>query len=213
LDNNPIIKYKSFKLKSIKLYYKCNCKFKITENSFKNIYYNWRRKSPLFTKFSIFTKTTTKNDQLYLRDYRYCIIYKNNGKKIFKHEHIIWCSNYFIKKLRDSEHWYIDGTCIYPKPFKQLICILYIDNKIYKRYPALYSLINNKYSEGYLELFKQIKSIITLENSKELKLSSYTIDFELGLKNALEVIFPNIRPVRCYYHYFMNIFKNAKNIN
>lgn len=38
LDNNPIIKYKSFKLKSIKLYYKCNCKFKITENSFKNIY-------------------------------------------------------------------------------------------------------------------------------------------------------------------------------
>ena len=89
LDNNPIIKYKNFKLKSIKLYYKNNCQFKITKNTFKNIYYNWRCKSPLFTKFSIFKNTRAKNDKLYLRDYRYCVIYKTNGKKIFNHEHII----------------------------------------------------------------------------------------------------------------------------
>lgn len=146
----------------------------------------------------------------YLRDYRYCLIYNANGKKMFKHEHIIWCSNYFIKKLRASEHWYIDGTWIYPKSFKQLIGILYIDNKTSKRYPALFALINNKFTEGYLELFKQIKSLVTLENSKELNLTPYTIDFELGLISALNNIFPKIRCIGCYYHYCMNIFKHAK---
>ena len=41
----------------------------------------------------------------------------------------------FYKKLRESEYFYIDGTFVYPKGFKQLITILYYDNKSGRRYP------------------------------------------------------------------------------
>ena len=45
LDFNPIIKYTDFKKKANKLYYKNKCNFEIKDNTFKNIYYNWRKNS------------------------------------------------------------------------------------------------------------------------------------------------------------------------
>ena len=65
------------------------------------------------------------------------------------------CIKPFYTKLRDSKHFYIDGTFLYPKVFSQLIVILYIDDKSGKRYPGLYALINNKKEEGYKYLFKK----------------------------------------------------------
>jgi len=97
LDFNPIIKYTDFKIRANKLYYKNKCNFEIKDNTFKNIYYNWRKNSYFHTKFSVFKNPTTKNNQEYLRDYTYTLSYNKNGKKLIKHEHIIFCSNYFIK--------------------------------------------------------------------------------------------------------------------
>ena len=48
----------------------------------------------------------------------------------------------------------------------------------------MFALINNKKENGYLHLFQRIKDILTIENSTELKLSSYTVDFEKRLINA-----------------------------
>ena len=108
---------------------------------------------------------------------------------------MIFCSDYFIKKLRASKHWYIDGTWVYPSGFRQLIIILYIDDKNGKRYPVVFSLINNKTQEGYYKLFKNIISIITIENTKSLNLETYTIDFESALINTLSDILKKCRPV------------------
>ena len=33
-----------------------------------------------------------------------------------------------------------------------------------------------------------------------LKLKSISTDFELGLINALEIVFPGIRKIGCFYH-------------
>ena len=93
------------------------------------MYYNWRKTSNLFTKFSVYSIKYTNNNEIYLRDYTLKNIYTQSGKKYIYHEHIIYISYYFIKKLRDSDHFYIDGTFIYPSGFKQLIVILYYDNK------------------------------------------------------------------------------------
>ena len=210
LDINPIVKYQEFKEKAIKLYKKNNCCFTIKENTFKNIYYNWRRSSNLHSKFAIFKWKYTLDNNEYLREYKFSLIYNKTGKKLLSHEHIIYCSNFFIRKLQNADHWYIDGTWIYPKGFRQLIIILYYDKSSKKRYPGLYALINNKTFEGYLELFKKILSIITIENSKSLKLKSYTTDFEQALINCLSILIPNVRSIGCYYHYYVNIYKNAK---
>ena len=82
--------------------------------------------------------------------------------------------------------FYIDYTFIFPKDFRQLIVILYYDENVKKRFPELYALINNKREEGYYFLFKKIYDILTLEGTKELRLRTYTTDFELGLINALD---------------------------
>ena len=70
-------------------------------------------------------------------------------------------------------------------------------------------MINNKTLEGYLELFKKIKSIITIENSKKLELESYSTDFEIALINALGIIFKDVKQIGCYFHYCKNIRKKG----
>ena len=56
---------------------------------------------------------------------------------------------------------------------------------------------------------EKIKFILTLENSSNLELLSYTIDFEKALINATEKIFPDIRQIGCFYHYCRNIREKA----
>ena len=61
-------------------------------------------------------------------------------------------------------------------------------------------------------LFKSIKDIITLDNSKELLLLSYSVDYEIGLLKTCQMIFPNQRGVGCYYHYCKNLYNKAKKL-
>ena len=155
----------------------------------------------------MFDNGKTKNNEIFLRDYSYTTIYNKSGNSQFIHEHMIFVSNYFIRKLRESKHFYIDGTFLYPKGFSQLIVILYIDDKSGKRYLGLFALIGNKKEEGYKYLFSKIKYILTLENSSPLKLQIYFIDFEKALINATKEIFSKSRQIGCYYHYCRNIRK------
>ena len=100
-----------------KLYYKNEYNFYIKPNTFKNQYYNWRSKLLLLTKYNIFNNDKSKNGKFYLREYINKLLYYKNGKKLFRHEHIIYSSDFFIKKITKSIHWYIDGTFLFPKDF------------------------------------------------------------------------------------------------
>ena len=122
----------------------------------KNIYYSWRKETQLYKKTSIFIFTKTIDETEFLKDYNYTYLYNETGKSLFLHEHIIYCSAYFIKKLRTATHWYIDGTFIVPPNFKQMIVILYRDDISGKRYPGLFCITNNKKKEGYITIFKKI---------------------------------------------------------
>ena len=82
-----------------------------------------------------------------------------------------------------------------------LIIILFRDDVTGKRYPAVFSLINNKNKNGYLYLFNKIKEIIKLQNEKKIELISYSTDFEESLIQALKEVFPDKRGVGCYFHY------------
>ena len=53
---------------------------------------------------------------------------------------------------------------------------------------GLFALINNKKENGYLYLFQRIKDILTFENTIELEIESYTVNFEKGLINTLNII-------------------------
>ena len=75
LKINPLISYKEFLKESLKIYEKNNCSFQIKNNTFSNLYYNWRKTSNLFTKFSVYSNKYTNNNEIYLRDYTLKNIY------------------------------------------------------------------------------------------------------------------------------------------
>ena len=205
LNTHPIITVRDFIKKGFKLYDKSSCKFNVENYTFKNIYYTWRKNSLSFNKYSALEYPNTKENTPFLRDYSYITLYNASGKSLFIHEHFIFISNYFIKKLNQAEHLYIDGTFIFPPGFIQLIVILYRDDNSGVRYPGLFALINNKKFEGYKYLFEKINFLITLENTIKSNFQSYTIDFERALINATNIIFENKRQVGCFYHYCRNI--------
>ena len=94
-----------------------------------------------------------------------------------------------------------------------MIIFLTKDMITQKRYPYCFGLINNKSEAGYIEFFKCLKNIITIENTKNLKLISYTTDFEQSLLNALKIVFPKIKAIGCFYHYTRNIKEKLKIMN
>ena len=89
---------------------------------------------------------------------------------------------------------------------------MYGDDYTGIRYPGLFGLINNKKKEGYLNLFKKIKDIITLENTKELSLLTYCVDYEIGLLETFQNLLEKQREVGYYYHYCKNLYYKARKI-
>ena len=130
--------------KSLKFYNKIKCKFDIKQHTFHNIFKSWKANTKLYTKFSVLENCLTRDNKQYLKDYNYNLIYNQNGKQQFIHEHMIFISNFFIRKLNQTNHWFIDRTFVYPSDFSQLIVILYRDINNWKNYPGLFALINNK---------------------------------------------------------------------
>lgn len=99
LVTNPLSNLGEFKVYAKKIYDKYKCNYKLKIDTFKNFYNNWKNNSKVYSKLSIFDNTKTLNNKEFLRDYTYTLIYNTNGKSQFIHEHIIYISNFFIKKI------------------------------------------------------------------------------------------------------------------
>ena len=82
-----------------------------------------------------------------------------------------------------------------------IVCTLICDQKV-----------TNKTQGGYIEVFKSFKSIVTIENTKKLKVKGITTDFELGLINAVKSIFPDVKHTGCFFHYVRAITKKLKSL-
>ena len=93
-----------------------------------------------------------------------------------------------------------------------MLVIMYRDDDSGIRYSGLFGLINNKKKEGYINLFKKIKDIITLGNAKELSFLTYSVDYEIGLLETCQNLFEKQRGVGCYYHYCKNLYNKAKKL-
>jgi len=214
LNCNPLILFSDFMKRSSEIYRNNDYNFDLKKNFIKNLYYNWKKDNIIFTKFSVFKSYKTLDNELFMRDFTSTYIYKTkNSEQLIKHEHIIFISPFQIRKILSSLHLYIDCTFIYPKDFKQLLVILYYDEEIEKRAPGCYILLNNKTENGYKLALTNFKKIVTLDNTRDLALISYSTDYEKALYNALEDIFPNIRRLGCYFHYSYNLRKKLKEYN
>ena len=135
---------------------KNNYEFNVSKNTFKNIFYSWRRNSKLFSWYSIFDNSYTKDRTLYLKDVSNSYIYNSKGDNMYWHRHIIWVSNYNIKRIRYSLHYYLDATYVSSKEFYELLILMYCDNNSKKKIPGAYILLNSKYENSFILVLKAL---------------------------------------------------------
>ena len=130
-----MINFNSFKQKSVDLYMKNKYEFNVTKNTFHKIFYQWKRNSKIFIWHSIFDNCYTKDHSLYLKDVYNSYIYNTKGDNMYWHRRIIWVSNYNIKRIRYSFHYYLDATYVSTKEFYELLILIYFDINSKKKIP------------------------------------------------------------------------------
>ena len=109
--------------------------FNVIKNTFNKIFYQWKRNSKIFIWHSIFDNCYTKDHSLYLKDVYNSYIYNTKGDNMYWYRHIIWVSNYNIKKIRYSFHYYLDATYVLTKEFYELLILIYFDINSKKKIP------------------------------------------------------------------------------
>ena len=95
--------------------------------------------------------------------------------------------------LEQSLHWFLDGTFdTVPLIYSQLFTIhaLTMGTVIV----CGFALLPNKTQPTYVRLFQELHNSLTV-----------LIDFEVAVKNALEVVFPGVDVKGCYFHSTPNI--------
>ena len=155
-----------------------------------------------------------QNGEDFARSNISAIVLTNENKKL-EHKHMIFFSDYDIRRFIASEHILINGTFSYPKGYCQTIIIMYMDVIVLKMLPVIFIISNNKTYEGYKIIFEDLLKKInkfTKINKSKLKMKTITSDFELALYSVFKDIFineiPDLEHIGCYYHYIYNIRKN-----
>jgi len=98
-----------------------------------------------------------------------------------------------------------------PDLFSQILIIQFYHSITNKKYTGGYIILNTKYYEGYKECLEDFKNLLN-KNVKDNCFESITIDFELGLKKACNIIFPHTLIIGCYYHYKAALVRYLKKL-
>ena len=211
LNQNSFINFPQFEKKAKEFFAQQKFNINLHKSTLSNIYYSWKRNAPIFKWTMIFENSKTKDNNTFLQNYCYTILYDNNKKKFFEHKHFIYMSDFFINRLKNAKHFYIDGTFVIPNDFMQVIIILYYDEELNKKYPGAYLGLNNKSEISYIKAFLEFKNILTNYGKDNLALLSYTTDFEKALMNACEYVFGvDIKPVGCLFHFGQSLIRKMR---
>ncbi|CAG9319131.1 unnamed protein product [Blepharisma stoltei] len=128
------------------------------------------------------------------------------------YHYIIWATKWQLSHLRESVHWYMDGTFkVIPAGFYQLLTILIIDPQSQHYMPTCFIAMSSKHTFLYQAVFEKIK-LITQVNSLKLKVESFTINFEKSLMLAVKNCFPGKKIVGCLFHFSQSLNREGKKI-
>lgn len=98
--------------------------------------------SKFLVGLAFLTIITLKIIHLFLKDFANSCIYNAKGDAMCWHRHILLASNFHIKTMRLSYHFYLDGTFLSTKKFYQILILMYYDESSCKKVPGSYFLIN-----------------------------------------------------------------------
>ena len=108
-------------------------------------------------------------------------------------------------------HIFSDGTFkVAPKPFKQLYTFhAYVGKLVF---PIVYALLPDKKTRTYMDLLKIVKEQIMQAWELDWHPSVFHIDFELGMKKAIQEVLPDSQIRGCYFHYSQAIIKRVNDL-
>lgn len=165
-----------------------------------------------FKKFSALEHTKNNKGQLILWKYEHFVMYTKDKMSPVETEYFIWSSNAMISRGRKSLYYYIAGTFHRPKPYSQLLIILFKDIIIKEKIPLFFILMSNRREDLYKRIFNSVIEILTQNYIYNLPVISITTDTELGLINAVESTFIGVQSIGCFYHLKDNLVNFAKMI-
>ena len=210
MNNTDIYDRNLFKDKFKELYNSTKFNFTINNNMLSNIITKWKSTSNRFNKSTIWDNIYDKQMHLILRDFRSVFESKNNKSKINCNEYVIWANDENLKRMRKSNHYYIDCTFHHPKEYKQLLIVMYKDIITDLKIPGIYILLNNKTQSLYNLAFESLINILTENNTIDLDIKSIITDSEAALFKTVEKFFPNSLRISCYFHYKQDILRNLR---
>ncbi|CAD6200229.1 unnamed protein product [Caenorhabditis auriculariae] len=106
--------------------------------------------------------------------------------------------------LRGSRHWLMDGTFqASPKIFYQLFVVHAQWSGTHTSVPCFFFLLPNKTELTYTYALSELKSLLGVSPD------SVMVDFEKGLHNALEDVFPGVEVSGCFFHLSQSIRKKT----
>ncbi|ORY17893.1 hypothetical protein LY90DRAFT_517525 [Neocallimastix californiae] len=123
---------------------------------------------------------------------------------IFKNSNIIIFQSPFQAKLfMENKHIFADGTfLIAPTNSYQVFITRTYVTELNCFYTTSMSILKNKEQTTYEILFNEIKKNIIKYNANiNFSEKIFHCDFEKGISNAVENIFPNINIKYCFWHY------------
>ena len=210
MEKSNIYDRRLFKEEFKKIYNQNKYNFPINENFLSNIISKWKKGSDRFTKMCVFKNKFDNENRLILRDYRIIPIIENNKLSTVDYEYIIWGNNENISRMRQSRHFFIDGTFHHPPEFTQLLLIMYKDIITSLKIPGLYILLNSKKEALYNYAFRGLLDLLTDNNKINLHVETIVTDQEKALINIVKLYFPNTQRISCLFHYKQDILKNLK---
>ncbi|XP_066915446.1 uncharacterized protein [Clytia hemisphaerica] len=105
--------------------------------------------------------------------------------------------------LQNSAHWFMDGKF---RPVPGQFMQLYTVHGLQRGHNVLgaFALLRNKEANTYTEMLNQIHAL-----TNNVEPESFMTDFETGLSNALQRVYPNVPRKGCFFHLCQNIFKHV----
>jgi hypothetical protein len=210
MNTSEIFDRRLYKDEFKKIYNKFKYNFGINNNFLSNIITNWKLKTNRFKKCSVLDHPKDYNNRLILREFRTLYFNVKNKKEPQKIEYIIWGNEENIRRLRISNHLFIDSTFHHPPEFKQLMIIMYHDIVSNLNIPGIYILMNGKSQIHYDIIFDSIINIITNYHELDLNINSIVTDSEVALVKSVKKYFPNSLRISCLFHYKQDLMRNIR---
>jgi hypothetical protein len=126
----------------------------------------------------------------------------------------IMASPFMLRRARDNVagQFFIDGYHKVPRKWHQLLSILVFDDATKGYYPCVHILISNQRQTTYEKVLSITKALILLGGPSDMIPKAIVVDFEQGLMNAVEKIFPNSKIVGCIFHFVQALWRYASGI-